>query len=85
MANFGNIGGLMSLLGMAKQNPQQAIMQLLQQGFQNGKVNQQQYSMLMNGVQSGMNPNTIIQQMLNSGMVSQQQYETARQGAGMFR
>ena len=84
MGNFGNIGGLMQLLGMARQNPQQATMQLLQQAFQNGKVNQQQYSMLMNGIQTGMNPNGIIQQMLNSGMINQQQYESARQSAGMF-
>ena len=85
MGNFGMIGSLASIIGMAKRNPQQAVMQLLQQGAQNGQINQQQYNILMNGLQSGGNPNQIIQQMLNSGMISQQDYESARQDAVRFR
>ena len=85
MANFGMLNNLVSIMGMARRNPQQAVMQLLQQGVQNGRINQQQYSMLMNGMQNGGNPNQIIQQMLNSGMVSQQDYESARQDAATFR
>ena len=85
MGNFGMLGNLASVLGMARRNPQQAVMQLLQQGAQNGQINQQQYNILMSGIQNGGNPNQIIQQMLNSGMVSQQDYESARQNAATFR
>ncbi len=81
---MGNIMNLMQIIGMARQNPQQAVMNILQQGFQNGSINKQQYDLLMNQLQNGANPNMIIQQMLNSGMVTQGQYESARQNAGMF-
>lgn len=81
---MGNIMNLMQIIGMARQNPQQAVMNILQQGFENGSINKQQYDLLMNQLQNGANPNMIIQQMLNSGMVSQSQYESARQNAGMF-
>lgn len=81
---MGNIMNLMQIIGMAKQNPQQAVMNILQQGFENGSINKQQYDLLMNQLQNGANPNMIIQQMLNSGMVTQGQYESARQNAGMF-
>ena len=33
---MGNIMNLMQIIGMARQNPQQAVMNILQQGFQNG-------------------------------------------------
>ena len=81
---MGNIMNLMQIIGMARQNPHQAVMNILQQGFQNGSINKQQYDLLMNQLQNGANPNMIIQQMLNSGMVTQGQYESARQDAGMF-
>lgn len=81
---MGNIMNLMQIIGMARQNPQQAVMNILQQGFENGSINKQQYDLLMNQLQNGANPNMIIQQMLNSGMVTQGQYESARQNAGMF-
>lgn len=81
---MGNIFNLLSIIGMAKQNPQQAVMSMLQQGYQSGSVNQQQYDLLMGQLQNGANPNMIIQQMLNSGMVNQQMYESARQQAGSF-
>ena len=81
---MGNIMNLIQIIGMARQNPQQAVMNILQQGFQNGSINKQQYDLLMNQLQNGANPNMIIQQMLNSGMVTQSQYESARQNAGMF-
>lgn len=82
MANFLNV---MQILGMARQNPQQAVLTTLQQGLKAGRINQQQYNLLSSQLQNGANPTAIIQQMLNSGMVSQQQYEGARQDAGMFR
>lgn len=82
---MGNIMNLLNIIGMAKQNPQQAVMNMLQQGFQNGSVNKQQYDLLMGQLQNGANPNIIIQQMLNSGMVNQQMYESARQQAGVFK
>lgn len=82
---MGNIMNLLNIIGMAKQNPQQAVMNMLQQGFQNGSVNKQQYDLLMGQLQNGANPNMIIQQMLNSGMVNQQMYESARQQAGAFK
>lgn len=75
---------LMAVLGMARQNPQQTVIQLLQNGLQNGRINQQQYDLLIGQLRGGANPNAIIQQMMSSGMVNQQQYESARQSAGMF-
>lgn len=81
---MGNLLNMMQVIGMARQNPQQAVMSLLQQGYQNGSINPQQYNLLMNQLQNGANPGMIIQQMLNSGMVTQGQYESARQDAGMF-
>ena len=81
---MGNIMNLIQIIGMARQNPQHAVMNILQQGFQNGSINKQQYDLLMSQLQNGANPNMIIQQMLNSGMVTQGQYESARQNAGMF-
>lgn len=81
---MGNIMNLMQIIGMARQNPQQAVMNILQQGYQNGSINKQQYDLLMGQLQNGANPNMIIQQMLNSGMVNQQMYESARQQAGSF-
>lgn len=81
---MGNIMNLFGIIGMAKRNPQQAVMSMLQQGYQSGSINQQQYDLLMGQLQNGANPNVIIQQMLNSGMVNQQMYESARQQAGSF-
>ena len=85
MNNMGMFGNFAQIIGMAKRNPQQAVMSLLRQGVQNGRINQQQYNMLINSLQSGGNPTQIIQQMLNSGVVSQQDYEAARQNVGMFK
>lgn len=82
---MGNLLNMMQVIGMARQNPQQAVMTILQQGYQNGSINPQQYNLLMNQLQNGANPGMIIQQMLNSGMVSQSQYESARQSAGAFK
>lgn len=82
---MGNLLNMMQVIGMARQNPQQAVMSLLQQGYQNGSINPQQYNLLMNQLQNGANPNMIIQQMLNSGMANQQMYESARQSAGAFK
>ena len=82
---MGNLLNMMQVIGMARQNPQQAVMSLLQQGYQNGSINPQQYNLLTNQLQNGANPGMIIQQMLNSGMVSQSQYESARQSAGAFK
>ena len=81
---MGNYMDIMQVLGMAKSNPQQAVMYALQQGLQSGRINQQQYNLLAGQLQTGANPTQIIQQMMNSGMVNQQQYENARQNAGMF-
>lgn len=81
MANFME---MLQLLNMARQNPQQLAATLLQQGYQRGSINRQQYELLMNQLQNGASPNQIIQQMLNSGMVSQDQFESARQSAGLF-
>lgn len=81
---MGNVMNLFQIIGMARQNPQQAVLSILQQGYQNGSINQQQYDLMLNQLQNGANPNMIIQQMLNSGMVSQQMYESARQSAGVF-
>lgn len=82
---MGNLLNMMQVIGMARQNPQQAVMALLQQGYQSGSINPQQYNLLMNQLQNGANPGMIIQQMLNSGMVSQSQYESARQSTGAFK
>ena len=82
---MGNLLNMMQVIGMARQNPQQAVMSLLQQGYQSGSINPQQYNLLMNQLQNGANPGMIIQQMLNSGMVSQSQYEYARQSTGAFK
>ena len=82
---MGNLFNMMQVIGMARQNPQQAVMTILQQGYQSGSINPQQYNLLMNQLQNGANPGMIIQQMLNSGMVSQSQYESARQSAGAFK
>lgn len=81
---MGNIMSLMQILGMAKTNPQQAVLATLQQGLQSGRINQQQYNLLAGQVQNGANPTMIIQQMLNSGMANQQMYEDARRSAGSF-
>ena len=81
---MGNLMNIMQIMGMAKQNPQQAVMYTLQQGLQTGRINQQQYNLLAGQLQTGANPTQIIQQMMNSGMVNQQQYEAARQNAGML-
>lgn len=82
---MGNILNLFQILGMAKQNPQQAVMNMLEQGYQSGRINQQQYNLLQSQLQNGANPSLIIQQLMNSGMVNQQQYENARQQANMFK
>ena len=81
---MGNVMNLFQIIGMARQNPQQAVLTILQQGYQSGSINQQQYDLMLNQLQNGANPNMIIQQMLNSGMVSQQMYESARQSVGIF-
>lgn len=75
----------MQMMGVMKQNPQQAALNLLQQGMQNGRINQDQYNAVASGIQNGLNPNQIIQQMMNSGIISQNDYESARQDAAMFR
>ena len=82
---MGNIMNLMGILGLARKNPQQAVMNLLQAGLQNGRINQQQYNLLTGQLQNGTNPNMIIQQLMNSGMVNQQMYEDARQNAQNFK
>ena len=82
---MGNILNLMQIIGLAKQNPKQAIMNLLNNGLQNGTVNKQQYDLIMGQIQNGANPNQIIQQMMNAGIVNQQMYEDARRNANNFR
>lgn len=82
---MGNIMNLMGILGLARQNPQQAVMNLLQAGLQNGRINQQQYNLLSGQLQNGANPNMIIQQLMNNGMVNQQMYEDARRNAQNFK
>lgn len=79
-----NFGNLLGILGMARQNPQQAVMNMLQQAYSSGRINQGQFQALNSSLSSGANPNAIIQQLLNSGVVSQQQYEAARQQAATF-
>lgn len=74
----------MQMLGVMRQNPQQAALNLLQQGLNSGRINQQQYNAVVSGIQNGVNPTQLIQQLLNTGAVTQQDYEAARQSAGMF-
>lgn len=81
---MGNMMNIMQILGMARQNPQQAVMLTLQQGLNNGQINKQQYDLLAGQLQNGANPTAIIQQMMNNGMATQQMYENARQQAGFF-
>ncbi len=75
----------MRMIGVMRQNPQKAAMDLLQQGLNSGRINQQQYNAVTSGIQNGANPNALIQQLMNSGIVSQQDYESARQDANLFR
>jgi hypothetical protein len=75
----------MQMIGVMRQNPQKAAMDLLQQGLNSGRINQQQYNAVASGIQNGANPNALIQQLMNSGIVSQQDYESARQDANLFR
>lgn len=75
----------MQMIGVMRQNPQKAAMDLLQQGLNSGRINQQQYNAVVSGIQNGANPNQLIQQLMSSGMVSQQDYEAARQNANLFR
>lgn len=79
-----NFGSLLGILGAARRNPQQAVMQMIQNAYASGRINQSQFQAMSNTVNSGGNPNQIIQQLLNSGMVSQQDYEAARQQAASF-
>lgn len=74
----------MQMIGVMRQNPQKAAMDLLQQGLNSGRINQQQYNAVASGIQNGANPNQLIQQLMNNGVVSQQDYESARQSAGLF-
>lgn len=76
-----NFVNLLSFLGMARQNPQQAVMNMLQQAYNSGRINQGQFQAMSESITSGANPNVVIQQLLNNGLVSQQQYENARQQA----
>lgn len=75
----------MQMIGVMRQNPQKAAMDLLQHGLNSGRINQQQYNAVVSGIQNGANPNQLIQQLMSSGMVSQQDYEFARQNANLFR
>lgn len=79
------MNNIFSLLGMLRSNPSQLAMSILQQAYQQRKINPMQFQMLSNSLQNGANPNQIIQQMLNSGMVSQQDYENARQQSNQFK
>lgn len=79
-----NFGNLLGILGMARQNPQQVVANMLQQAYNSGRINQGQFQTLNTSLSSGANPNVIIQQLLNSGLVSQQQYEIARQQTASF-
>ena len=79
-----NVLELIGLLGAAKRNPQQTVMQMIQNAYTSGRINQNQFQALNNSIANGGNPNQIIQQMLNTGMVSQEQYEAARQQAASF-
>lgn len=79
------MNNIFNLLGMLKSNPSQLAMSILQQAYQQRRINPMQFQMLSNSLQNGANPNQIIQQMLNSGMVSQQDYENARQQSSQFK
>lgn len=79
---FNNI---LNLIGLARSNPQQLAMTILQQAYEQRRINPMQFQMLSDSLQNGTNPNAIIQQMLNSGMVSQQDYENARQQSNQFK
>lgn len=82
---MGNLLNFMQIVGLARQNPQQAALTILNNGLRNGNINKQQYDFLMSQVQNGVNPNDIIQQMMNTGLINQQMYESARQNAEMFK
>lgn len=82
---MGNLLNFMQIVGLARQNPQQAALTILQSGLRNGNINKQQYDFLMSQIQNGVNPNDIIQQMMNAGLINQQMYETARQNAKNFK
>ena len=82
---MGNLVNMIQIIGLARQNPQQAVMTILNNGLQSGRINHQQYDLIMNQMQNGANPNQIIQQLMNTGMINQQQYESARQNAEMFK
>lgn len=79
------MNNILNLLGMLRSNPSQLAMSILQQAYQQRRINPMQFQMLSNSLQNGANPNQIIQQMLNSGMVSQQDYENARQQSNQFK
>ena len=79
------MNNILNLLGMLRSNPSQLAMSILQQAYQQRRINPMQFQMLSNGLQNGANPNQIIQQMLNSGIVSQQDYENARQQSSQFK
>lgn len=79
------MNNILNLLGMLRSNPSQLAMTILQQAYQQRRINPMQFQMLSNSLQNGANPNQIIQQMLNSGMVSQQDYENARQQSSQFK
>lgn len=82
---MGNLLNFMQIVGLARQNPQQAALTILNNGLRNGNINKQQYDFLMSQVQNGVNPNDIIQQMMNAGLINQQMYEAARQDAKNFK
>lgn len=79
------MNNILNLLGMLRSNPSQLAMTILQQAYQQRRINPMQFQMLSNSLQNGANPNQIIQQMLNSGIVSQQDYENARQQSNQFK
>lgn len=79
------MNNILNLLGMLRSNPSQLAMTILQQAYQQRRINPMQFQMLSNSLQNGANPNQIIQQMLNSGIVSQQDYENARQQSSQFK
>lgn len=79
------MNNILNLLGMLRSNPSQLAMSILQQAYQQRRINPMQFQMLSNSLQNGANPNQIIQQMLNSGIVSQQDYENARQQSNQFK
>ena len=81
----GNFINFMNSIGVMRQNPQQIVLNLLQQGLNNGRIDQRQYNILAASIQNGSNPNTIIQQLMSTGAVSQQEYESARQDAAVIR